>query len=373
MPDPNLIIPLTPPLIIPVPGKSVFPMINAILESLRILSGVIFYIDPMGIGSISRTILTLLMVCLDLARGNIYHAIFTSFGFIGNNPMYIGIVLKILRDAIMLVSPDLRTELRNITFKSSKSFIVGFAIWLFTTLSPKFVRLPISALFNGVSEVIENINNSFDMTEDKIRLSPIGKLAKITFPRIPTDKIPDVNNLYALREAVREPAIYCDPKIGELIDSLREVPPYALFFDLALIPRKESNDYTTTCKPYAGKDLIENLKKLIEPEIELKELPIPESPIPGIGVNPMNLLQNPQQALQNTVTKSIDPTGTIQATLANPQQALQNTVTKSVDPTGTIQATLANPQQALQNTVTGALQVGPKKVANNRKTLKNNK
>jgi hypothetical protein len=48
-------------------------------------------------------------------------------------------------------------------------------------------------------------------------------------------------------------------------------------------------------------------------------------------------------------------------------------VTKSVDPTGTIQATLANPQQALQNTVTGALQVGPKKVANNRKTLKNNK
>jgi hypothetical protein len=286
--------------------------------------------------------------------------------------MYIGIVLKILRDAIMLVSPDLRTELRNIAFKSSKSFIVGFAIWLFTTMSPQFVRLPVSALFNGVSEVIENINNSFDMTEDKIRLSPIGKLAKITFPRIPTDKIPDVNNLYALREAVKEPAIYCDPKIGELIDSLREVPPYALFFDLALIPRKESNDYTTTCKPYAGKDLIDNLKKLIEPEIELKELPVPNLPIPGIGVNPMNLLQNPQQALQNTLTKSIDPSGTLQATLANPQQALQNKVTASLDPTGTLQATLANPQQALQNKLTGALQVGLKnRPLNNRKTLKN--
>jgi len=270
MPDPTMIIPTVPPLILPVSSKSIFPMINAVLESLRILNSIIFYIDPMGIGKISRNILTLVMVCLDLARGNIYHAIFTSFGFIGNNPMYLGIILKILRDAIMLVSPDLRIQLRDILFKSSKSFFSGFAIWLFTTMSPQFVRRPIAALFDGVATSIENINNSLDMSEEKIRLSPAGKFATIKLPRIPEDKIPDVNNLYALREAVREPSIYCDPKISVLIDGLRDVPPYALFFDLALIPRKETDEYKEQCKPYAGGDLIENLKKQIEPDIEIK-------------------------------------------------------------------------------------------------------
>jgi len=109
--DPMLPVPTMPPFLLPIPGKSIFPVINAVLEALRITNSIVFKIDPFGVGAFHRNILTLLMVCLDLARGNMYHAIFTSFGFMGNNPMFIGIVLKILRDAIMLISPDLRTDL----------------------------------------------------------------------------------------------------------------------------------------------------------------------------------------------------------------------------------------------------------------------
>jgi hypothetical protein len=277
MPDPNIIIPTMPPLILPVSAKSVFPMINAVLESLRILNSVIFYVDPMGIGQISRNLLTIIMVCLDLARGNMYHAIFTSFGFIGNNPMYIGIILKILRDAIMLVSPDLRTDLRDILFKSSKSFVTGFSIWLFTTMSPQFVRAPVGLLFARVSDMIDSINNSLNISEEKIKRTPIGRIATITLPRIPDDRIPDVNNLYALREALREPVIYCDEKISKLIEELRGVPPFALFFDLALIPRKDGKEYPELCAPYTGGDLTDNLLKQIEPVIELKSISEPKT------------------------------------------------------------------------------------------------
>ena len=278
MPDPRIPIPTMPPILIPVPGKSIFPIINAILEALRITNSIVFYVDPLGFGKFHRNILTLVMVCLDLARGNIYHAIFTSFGFIGNNPMFVGIALKILRDAIMLVSPDLRTDLRDILYKSSKSFVTGFSIWLFTTMSPGFVREPVAALFMSVSTALDNVNNNMEMTEEKLARSPAGKLAKIRLPRIPTDKIPDVNNLYALREALREPAIYCDPKISVLLEELRNVPPYAVFFDLALIPRQESKEYPEMCKPYEGGNLTENLIKQLEPEIEIKEPTLPSVP-----------------------------------------------------------------------------------------------
>lgn len=278
MPDPMLPIPTMPPILVPIPGRSIFPVINAILEVLRITNSFVFYVDPLGIGKFHRNILTLVMVCLDLARGNIYHAIFTSFGFIGNNPMFVGIVLKILRDAIMLVSPDLRTEFRDIFYKSSKSFITGFSIWAFTTLSPGFVRKPIAELFTAVSLALDNANNKMKMTEEQLAKSPAGKLAKIRLPRIPTDKIPDVNNLYALREALREPAIYCDPKISILLEELRGVPPYAVFFDLALIPRKDSKIYPEMCKPYEGGNLTDNLIKQLEPDIEIKEPQLPQLP-----------------------------------------------------------------------------------------------
>jgi hypothetical protein len=192
--------------------------------------------------------------------------------------MFVGIALKILRDAIMLVSPDLRTDLRDILYKSSKSFVTGFSIWLFTTMSPGFVREPVAALFMSVSTALDNVNNNMEMTEEKLARSPAGKLAKIRLPRIPTDKIPDVNNLYALREALREPAIYCDPKISVLLEELRNVPPYAVFFDLALIPRQESKEYPEMCKPYEGGNLTENLIKQLEPEIEIKEPTLPSVP-----------------------------------------------------------------------------------------------
>jgi hypothetical protein len=267
MPDPTFIIPTPVPIPVPIPAKAVLPMINAILEAIRITIGIVFTVDPFGIGIMSRSIVTFLMVCLDLGRGNLYHAIFTSFGFIGTTPMFVGIGLKIVRDAIMLISPDIRKDLRDLIFKSTKSFTMGFSIWLFTVLSPKFVKEPLRALFDSVALQIDTVNGQLEAAEDVANKSPIAALATIKMPRIPSDKIPDVNNLYALREAVREPAIYCDPKISSLMNDLREVPPYALFFDLALIPAPGSPEFEEKCAPFKGKGLSDNLVDSAKPQV----------------------------------------------------------------------------------------------------------
>jgi hypothetical protein len=283
---PPIIIPTIPPLILPrPPSKTILPVINAILESLRMTVGILFFIDPLGVGMLFRCVLTLIMVLLDLGRGNIYHAIFTSFGFLGTIPMFAGIFFKIIRDALMLVSPDLRYEMRDIMYKSTKSFSLGFAIWLFTTLSPQFVKLQVSMLFESVRLQLETMNAQIDAAEMQANLSPAGKMATIRLPRIPDNVIPDVNNLYALRDALRTPAIYCDPKIADLMDELRGVPPYALFFDLVMIPAKGTPEFAEQCAAFNGKSMSDNLAGSMTPQIIPlgSTEPIPMNPIAASG------------------------------------------------------------------------------------------
>jgi hypothetical protein len=249
------------------------------------------------------------MVLLDLGRGNIYHAIFTSFGFIGSTPMFVGIGLKILRDAFMLISPDIRTQLRDLMFKSSKSLVTGFGIWLFTVMSPQFVKAPLKALFDSVAMTLDSVNQQLETAEDMVNKTPVAALAKIKMPRIPGDAIPDINNLYALREAVRQPAIFCDPKIAALMNDLRGVPPYALFFDLALVPGVDSDDFKEQCAPFAGKTLSDNLVQLTTPQV------IPLGSDTPLQLNPEALVADAAAKAQGAVTGALD-SATAKATAA---------------------------------------------------------
>jgi hypothetical protein len=404
MPDPPVgAIPIIPPIPIRMPARSVFPLLNAFLEVLRMTLGVgqiidpLGLMDPLGLGKLTRIILTIVMVLLDIARGNLYHAIFTSFGFLGTMPMFLGIGLKIIRDAIMLVSPDIRKDLRDLLFKSSKSFVIGFMIWLFTTLSPDFVKAPISKLFDTVSLQLDAINAQLETAEMQANMGPMAAVASIKLPRIPSEKIPDINNLYALREALREPAIFCDPKISQLMTELRDVPPYALFFDMVLIPRADSPEFAKSCAAFKGTSIADNLAKLAAPQIYPlgSDTPLPSAPVipstessapPIIPVsstvdNPLAAataaLANPAAALESTVsgiaseTLAKSPLGAVLGknpleTLANPQAALESSAkglasdALSKSPLGSVLGkspldTLANPQASLQKAASGAI------------------
>jgi len=342
-PDPTLIVPTIPPFPVVIPSRTVLPVINAILESIRIWLGLVGIIDPLGLTVIPRCMVTLIMVLMDIGRGNLYHAIFTSFGFIGSFPMFIGIGLKIIRDGLMLVSPDLRTELRYLLFKSSKSMVVGFAIWLFTTLSPQFVKAPLRALFDSVAVTIDNMNQELDMAETEANLSPAGRLATIKLPRIPGDKIPDVDNLYALREAIREPAIYCDPKIADLMSELRGVPPYALFFDLALIPAPGTPQFIEMCTPFKGRSMSDNLAALATPQIIPKQLDLPPGLSAGLdGLAALkSITDNPEGAALGALASS-SPLGALAAQAATDPKGAALGAIASSSPMGALAAQAVN-------------------------------
>jgi hypothetical protein len=252
-PDPKFVIPLGPiPLPVVIPVRLVLPILNAILELVRIASSFLPAIEILGKPT------TLLMAFLDLARGNLYHAIFTMLGFFGKYPMYSGVVLKILRDAYMLIAPDIRSELRTAVYKSGKSMTIGWVIWLFGVVSPDIVRKPVVALLDKVRAMIEQYNDMATKAEVQATAALKG-FGSVEIPKMPSSQIPTIGDLYILQEYVHNPNVYCNPEVVALIEELRGIPPMALFLDLLSIPKPGSREYEEACAKVAATPLAQQL------------------------------------------------------------------------------------------------------------------
>lgn len=258
-PDPKFIIPLGPfPLPVMIPVKMVLPMINIVLEILRYLGPKI----PL-LGSFTQAPLSILLALLDLARGNLYHALFSMLGIFGRSPMVTGMILKIVRDAFMLISPNIRTELRSALYKSSKSFVVGFFFWLFTVVSPEIIRRPIVALLGRVQNLAETYNLTAERLSEKATTA-LGGVATVEFPQLPSERIPSFSDLYLIQEYIQMPQVYCHPDVDTLLQSMRSIPPLALFFDLMNIPQKDSAEWQQACAQVESTPLADYLKPTIQ-------------------------------------------------------------------------------------------------------------
>lgn len=259
-PDPKFIIPLGPfPLPVMIPIKLILPFINTVLEAFRVLGPKL----PI-IGSYTQTPLSILLTLLDLARGNFYHSIFSFIGIFGRYPMFAGMALKIARDAFLLISPNIRSELRTAIYKSSKSFIVGFFFWLFTMVSPEIIRRPIVKLLDTIRALIESFNAKSEQLSEKATQALRGA-AQVQFPQLPSEQIPSFSDLYLIQQYIQIPQVYCHPEVDAIIQSMRSIPPLALFFDLMNIPHKTSTEWQEACSEVESKPLAEFLKPVIIP------------------------------------------------------------------------------------------------------------
>jgi hypothetical protein len=225
------------------------------------------------------------MVVLDLARGNLYHAIFSFLGMFGKYPMYAGILLKIVRDAYMLIAPDIRYEIRDVLFKSSKSFVTGFMIWFFAVISPDIIRKPVVMLLDKVRMVAENWNDTMSKAEVKATAALKG-VGYVELPKLPADKIPSIGDLYILQEYVHHPRFYCHPDVSPLLQQMRSIPPLALFFDLLNIPAPTSLEYQKKCAEVEAVPLEQAMGPRIVYTSPTGQV-LPDTPLPsGPGVVP---------------------------------------------------------------------------------------
>ena len=270
-PDPKFIIPTIPPIPVLIPIRMIMPAITFLLEVIRIASTLV----PFA-GFIGKPV-TILLFLLELAKGNLYGAIFTMFGIAGQYPMYAGILLKVLHNAYTLIAPDIRGELRDVVFKSSKSFVTGFVVWIFSVLSPDIIRKPIVRVLDRIREMADTFNEQMSAAEAQATAALKG-LGVMQFPRIASEYIPSIGDLYSIQTLVHNPRVYCDPQVAALITEMRGIPPLALFFDLLNIPTPGTPKYAEACAAVGQTTLAQDFApKFIPATMPTLGIPAPSS------------------------------------------------------------------------------------------------
>jgi len=225
------VIPFTPPIPYLIPAKLKFPLINTILEFLRIMVST----PALDLPNF-RILLSFAIAILDLVRGEWKHAILSLFGTYSKNVMFIGIVGKVFRDAWLLIAPDLRTEFSDALFKSTKSFFAGFILWAFGTFAPGSMQKVIQTALDSAREQIENFNKQIDELEEKT--GTVAKTAGLTvsFQRIPGTLVPSLDDIQRLQTIARVPAVFCSDEFQKIIEPLLLIPPLRLALEMFNIP-----------------------------------------------------------------------------------------------------------------------------------------
>lgn len=266
-----IVLPFIPP--IPVPfyifGKTILPFLNAVLELLRIAVSNTIIDFPTG-----RILLSVMVAFLDLLRGEWKNGVLSLLGVINSTGTIVGFFGKIVRNAWLLVSPDLQIELRDDLFKSGKSMLIGFLIWSFSIFSPDVLRFTIDASFQKIRDLVSEFNKKSDEFQKKAEeIASTMPGVKITFPHLPFDMVPSMDDIQNLQVLARIPEIYCSDEFQKLLAPILIVPPLRIVIELLNIPTLPE-DIEKMCPIGVKPKLAESILEAIEPKITL---PTPEN------------------------------------------------------------------------------------------------
>ena len=351
-----VMLPFVPP--IPVPyyilGKAILPFLNAILEFLRLaVSNTLLDVPSL------RILLSIAIAFLDLLRGEWKNAVLSLFGVISASGATLGFVGKLVRNAWLLISPDLQKQLRDDIFKSSKSMMVGFLIWSFTVFSPDLLRFTVDQAFDKMRVLVEEFNQKSGDLEEKAQEVSSKMGLQVKFPKLPLDMIPSIDDIQTLQSLVQVPELYCSPEFQKIIAPLLLIPPLRLLLELLNIPTIEE-DIATTCKTVDTSSLSKSVADLATPQISI----IPGG-IADQAAKAKEALEHPEEFAKSLVPKELtEKYDQAQAVLKNPQALVPKELTEKYDQA---QAVLKNPANfAIQQ----ALKGGNKNLSRKRKHSK---
>lgn len=229
----TVIIPMVPP--IPVPyyilGKTIFPFLVTILDMIRLALG-----NPLLDYPMIRITLSIVLTFIDLIRGDWQTALLSSLGILGTGGVVFGILGKLVRNAWLFISPDLQRQLRDDVYKSSKSMVVGFLLWSFSTFSPDVIRITVQKSFDKLKEIVEKFNEKSSEAEAKVSQVAAQAGVKVSFPKIPLTMVPSMDDIQNLQIIARVPEVYCAPEIQQILQPILLVPPLRLIVELLNIP-----------------------------------------------------------------------------------------------------------------------------------------
>jgi hypothetical protein len=265
------------PVQVPVSPNAVLLIINSVLEACRLLvSNNLFDVATL------RKILSFVLAIFDVLRGEWRSGVLSFLGVFGQSWMFTGMILKSARLVYSFISPDIQQDLESDIYKASKSMIIGFFLWMVTIVSPAYVRERVNNLMDSVKATVEQVNQQIDQLEPEVQAVAEKMGATVKFPRIPLQQIPSFDDLQNLQILLRQPLFYCNDAVKPQIQSMAEIAPLRLFFELLSIPY-EAEKIAEKCKDVPS-DPVQAITKTLEPTIIPPTPPstaVPPPPVPA--------------------------------------------------------------------------------------------
>lgn len=301
LPNPLMAIGIPPPRL-QIPARSVLPITNAVLELFRL----IVTFSPFKSGLL-RNLLTISIAFLDVFRGEWKYSLFTLLGLFGAKPLLFGVILKILRDAWMLIEPQLSKQLRLDIFKAGKSMFIGFWLWAFATFSPDFVRAPLEAGIGPFRALVDSINQRIEGFQEQANVAAADLGLKVTFPIVPMELVPSFADIQNLQTIIQQPEVYCSAEVVQLLEPIQRIPPLRFILELLNVPFvPELRE--AACRDVDPNNLSGDLAKRLRPQITI---------LPGGKAEQMMLAA---QGAAETVQAAAE---TVQGAVESAEQAVQ--------------------------------------------------
>ena len=270
------------------PGKAILPILNVFLDLIRVAFG-----NPMNDVPTMRILLSVVIGFLELIRGDWQKSVLTLFGVYSSTALVIGLFGKLLRNAWLFMAPDLQRQLRDDIFKSSKSVFVGFLLWSFSIFSPKLIRIAVNNSFEQMRTLVENFNQKAQQVQDKAQAAVGAAGISVSFPKIPLDVVPNMDDIQNLQTIAKIPAVYCSPEFQKILEPVLLVPPLRLIVELLNIPTIEE-DKKAACAAVKPGGLANSVADLVTPEVEV---------VPGGPMDTAAIAEDPTAAVANAVNE----------------------------------------------------------------------
>lgn len=292
----TFIIPFVPPIPIPfyVLGKAIFPFLNVVLEFMRIAVSDTIWDVPTA-----RVLLSIAIAILDLLRGEWKNAVLTLLGTYSSNAALAGFGLKLIHNAYLFIAPDLQKQLKDTVYRSTKSMTVGFLLWSFTCFAPDFVRFAADQSFSKLRDIVAGMNDKIQAAEDQAQGVAEAAGVKVTFPKVPLDVIPSIDDIQNLQTIARVPEIYCSAEVQDILQPLLLIPPLRLAIELLNIPTVEE-DVTSMCKGVDTSSIEKSVVDMATPNVKV---------IPGGILNQAAQASAKAQEVANTAKAAAEAVG----------------------------------------------------------------
>jgi len=222
------------PVGIPIPKNSIIPIITYLTEAVKLMVTV----GPLK-SDFLRKILSLSLAVFDVLNGEWKNGVLSLLGVLGETPLIIGVIGRLLNQVWNFVAPDLQNDLQDNLYSASKSIFSGFWLTMVTTFAPDKIREVIERVLDKVKPLAERYNKRVDQIEPISKRAAAKMGLDINFPRIPLEEVPSADDLVNLLTIMRNKEVMCNPDVWAVIQPITKEVTLRLLLELFLIPTSE--------------------------------------------------------------------------------------------------------------------------------------